>query len=436
MPPPGLPDNTKAPSFTTSQLTQKKAPSIQSLLRLGDPNVVFPAEPPVAYQSELGSLGLLQQAQQSSFRDIWPGRAFRIEQSLDSHGSPYTGISFERESLRLSHVPSLGTNPSVGAPSWDSLPDVPEIYGASQWPGITSFSPGREHEGKNTLYVGPSAPTGAVLDENSSGLESLCGTSPVTVHGDSGAQAPSWFDFGNQVTQPRGVPSFLDQMPFFPAGVDVPNWDSLELNTDFQLFDARPEIQGSRTYGQTYNHELTSASSSNLSPLSESLVHYTPQPSIVASGTMDMSPLSQGSTQYTESNHSNPMSNNDAWPGSQKADPLPFADFNYANTVARVVPQSAITYVFPQLPEHYTNQTLAADDMMHKVEENWNCFVMEDGRERAHTPPAPRRKGIRSGHRPIEEAKITAQRRKEGKTCVKCKVARVAVRFTFQNSYD
>lgn len=420
---------------TNNQRTQKSVPPTESFLRL-EPNLVFPAGSEITYQNELSSLGLPQQTQLSSFRDIWPGRAFRIESSLDSYSSPYAGISFERESLRLSHVPSLGTNPSVEAPSWDSLPDVPEIYGASQWPGIASLSPNQGHEGNDVLNSGPRASNGAILDGNSSGLESLCGTSPVTAHGDSGVQAPSWFDFGNQVTQPQGVPSFLDPMPFFPAGVEIPNWDSLEFNADFQLFDSRPNNQEEGGYEDIHNHKRSLASPSDFSALSNSAVQHTPQSDVTPQGSTDLSPLLQGFTQYKPSNDSSPMSRDGSRLGSQKANPLPLTNFTYANTVAAIVPQSSVTYIFPQLPEHPASQATAVDETMHEVEENWNCFVMEDGRERAHTPPAPRRKGIRSGHRPIEEAKVTAQRRKEGKTCIKCKVARVAVRFTFQVSRD
>ena len=61
----------------------------------------------------------------------------------------------------------------------------------------------------------------------------------------------------------------------------------------------------------------------------------------------------------------------------------------------------------------------------HKV--SWDCFVVEDGSGKVIAPPFPHRKGTRHGRLPPDKAKVTAERRRQGKTCMRCRVARVEV---------
>ena len=58
---------------------------------------------------------------------------------------------------------------------------------------------------------------------------------------------------------------------------------------------------------------------------------------------------------------------------------------------------------------------------------DWDCFVMEDGSGEHVIPAHPRRRGARHGRLPPDKAKITAERRRQGKTCMRCRIARVAV---------
>lgn len=58
---------------------------------------------------------------------------------------------------------------------------------------------------------------------------------------------------------------------------------------------------------------------------------------------------------------------------------------------------------------------------------SWNRFIVEDGSGKANVPSLPRRKGARHGRLPAHKAKMTAERRKSGKTCIKCRVTRVEV---------
>ena len=57
----------------------------------------------------------------------------------------------------------------------------------------------------------------------------------------------------------------------------------------------------------------------------------------------------------------------------------------------------------------------------------WDCFVMETGSGEHTTPTRPRRRGVRQGRLPPDKAKRTAERRKQAKTCMRCRIARVEV---------
>jgi hypothetical protein len=52
---------------------------------------------------------------------------------------------------------------------------------------------------------------------------------------------------------------------------------------------------------------------------------------------------------------------------------------------------------------------------------------VEDGSRKPAPPFVPHRKGTRSGPLPAHKARITAERRKNGSTCMKCRIARVEV---------
>jgi hypothetical protein len=57
----------------------------------------------------------------------------------------------------------------------------------------------------------------------------------------------------------------------------------------------------------------------------------------------------------------------------------------------------------------------------------WNCFVVEDGSGNVISPPLPHRKGARHGRLPPDKAKVIADRRRQGNTCMRCRVAKVEV---------
>ena len=62
-------------------------------------------------------------------------------------------------------------------------------------------------------------------------------------------------------------------------------------------------------------------------------------------------------------------------------------------------------------------------------ERSWNCFVIEDGSGMQYTAPEERRKGIRKGRLTEQQKRLTAERRKQGNTCIRCRFTRVAVGY-------
>lgn len=62
----------------------------------------------------------------------------------------------------------------------------------------------------------------------------------------------------------------------------------------------------------------------------------------------------------------------------------------------------------------------------------WDPFVVEDGFRTVAPPVVPHRKGTRNGPLPANKARITAERRRKGSTCMKCRIARVEVRTKSQ----
>jgi hypothetical protein len=423
MRPPVLPNNAQ-PFFPPeiSQWSNKNLSQIQAQSPWGfDLNLVLPIRPQSVTRSHLSPFGAAQQSR-PSFDDVWAGSFFQNGSIPDTLSSPYTATSFisEQDSLPISHVPSLGTNPSLGTLSWESTPDVPEIYGASQWAGLSSFSSGKGHDDNENIEPDAIAQQEAGPDGMSSGMESQYGTSPMTINDGHGAQAPSWFDYGNQVTQPQGVPNLLERMSSFPH-IPMPQIDPSEMSIDFQLFGNNAETQVGPSYGATHDPGRKLLSPVTTSPSSDNATQSGPWSGL----TMELSPSSQSFVQYTPPSHSSPMNLHITDHGPQP--PINheiFMNLAYSNTASETVPQHVVPYLFPQPPAVY-----AVDETMEETE--WDCdrFVMENGRNRAITPPSPRKKGVRAGHRPPEEAKRTAIRRKEKKTCLKCRVARIAVRI-------
>jgi hypothetical protein len=55
---------------------------------------------------------------------------------------------------------------------------------------------------------------------------------------------------------------------------------------------------------------------------------------------------------------------------------------------------------------------------------------MEDGSSELVAPAYSRRRGARHGRLLPDKAKITAERRRRGKTCMRCHIVRVAVSDT------
>jgi hypothetical protein len=337
-----------------------------------------------------------------------------------SAGSQMATSTFSgRESPGLSSIPSLGTNRSSGPISWESPPEVPAIYGASQWPGINSYAATNINE--NLANARVTTLPQIDQEERSSGLESLCGSSPVIPLEGNGAQSPSWFNYGNQVTQPQGISHFVEQWPSIPDISSMVPMAAMDFNNVSQLFDSVLETHDPG-YGNTNGPGLVQESSMNVSFDSKNLIQYTPRSGLTSFDSGDLSP-SDGIEPCPPRNNSSPIgaSNPQQFTFDQQSAPQVNYDIvPHENAYFEPVP-----YIFPEALEVHKTEGQVDDENMQ--EKTWNCFVIEDGSGSAVTPPSHRRKGVRHGHLPPVKAKITAQRRKEGKTCIRCKIARMEV---------
>jgi hypothetical protein len=370
----------------------------------------------------------LSQQAEARFENVWLRDDLKNVDNWDSYPGLYTGTSVERESLRLSRMPSLSTNISSGLLSLESFTEIPEIYGASQWCGIVSLGSKKKHVSDELIGVGGTSQLATGSEERSSGLESICGTSPVTTHEKTGPQGALWVDYGNLVTQAHGVPNFPDQLPFFMDHADIAQMPPAQLNTNFPITDANVVSPDAMGHGETHDPQLTPESTSFSSAPNNFYLH-TPRSGMTTLDSADFSPTSQEFVQYTPLSGRSPTSILSLSPTSQEVQSRTSMELTDENMLNDLFPQTlrVVPGLFSQLSG--MDSHVLADERTSKniSEDNWNCFVIEDGRGRVDAPPSARPKGKKCGPQPIEKAIITRQRRREGKTCVKCKVARVSV---------
>jgi hypothetical protein len=424
-------DHIHAPFHTTSQWTQERVSQEQAPW---DADVMRPSGGAQLMETDnLDAFAIPQRAPDHPYDNAWYGRIPHGLQTFNSLYDTYAGISVtSRDSLRLSRMPSLVTKPSLDTQSWGSPPPAPEIYGASQWPGIFPLSPTQENEGISIFDSGFVAHMGVGAGDKLSRQESLCGTTSITALETKRGPTSSWFDCGNHVTPLQGTPDVVEEVTFHVNEV-IPFQPSNGLNLDFQLFDATINPLHDHTYGQPPNIDQNLISSP-ISPSSSGVTQYTPHPSISSSGFEDLSPSTQilaSCTVLTPPSNPSPKSVEAFWSSSQELGYGNITEAAYNDNAYEAIGSglstTSLPWPSPQLQNNYATERAVVQKEVERVKQNYNCFVMEDGRGRATTPPLPRQKGKRGGHLSPESARIAAERRKAGSTCSRCRIARVTV---------